>query len=210
MPGRWIAWAILAGSWMTAPALSADERGGPRVTWSVPVTHVSPQHVPATSPLPPVAAVPGQQEPTQPAPRPGERGALEPGNHFDPRQLEHFLRQPGFTSAPPCDEAAAPLRPRFFAIHQDCQSTSPRLPAAQSVLPEGGDAAGAGVALGPVRPSAAGPTGTMFLWSMNPAGSEGDAPSRGARPTSAGVVLTRPPGDYSLDWVGVAVSASIH
>ena len=58
------------------------------------------------------------------------------------------------------------------------------------------------------------PRGTMFIWSV--AGAQPETASsfasavRRNRGPSAGVVLTRPPGDYSLDWVGVAVTAPLH
>jgi hypothetical protein len=58
------------------------------------------------------------------------------------------------------------------------------------------------------RPTA--PTGTMFLWSLSPPAADEDVAPVARRSASAGVVLSRPPGDYSLDWVGVAVSAPIH
>jgi hypothetical protein len=60
------------------------------------------------------------------------------------------------------------------------------------------------------RPS--GPAGTMFLWSIEAeADTLGDPFAPSARRTpSAGLVLTRPPGEYSLDWFGVAVTAPIH
>ncbi len=55
------------------------------------------------------------------------------------------------------------------------------------------------------------PQGTMFLWRVDPTVSRDGFAARDARQNpSAGVVLTRPPGDYSLDWVCVAVSGAIH
>jgi hypothetical protein len=57
----------------------------------------------------------------------------------------------------------------------------------------------------PQRPVA--PSGTMYLWSTS---SETRAPQgHSTVGTSAGVVLTRPPGAYSIDWVGFAVTAPI-
>ncbi len=58
------------------------------------------------------------------------------------------------------------------------------------------------------------PSGTMYLWSFAASAAEAAGNSAlGARPApspSAGFVLTRPPGVYSIDWVGVAVTAPIH
>lgn len=57
----------------------------------------------------------------------------------------------------------------------------------------------------PRRPVA--PSGTMYLWSTS---TETRAPQgHSTVGTSAGVVLTRPPGVYSIDWVGIAVTAPI-
>jgi hypothetical protein len=57
----------------------------------------------------------------------------------------------------------------------------------------------------PRRPVA--PSGTMYLWSTTTEARA--AQGHEAAGTSAGVVLTRPPGVYSIDWVGIAVTAPI-
>ncbi len=58
------------------------------------------------------------------------------------------------------------------------------------------------------------PAGTMYLWSFESSASAATEPhgagERWAPSTSAGFVLTRPPGAYSEDWVGVAVTAPLH
>ena len=61
------------------------------------------------------------------------------------------------------------------------------------------------------------PPGTMFIWSFARATSDSDGPPAGDGHTSdarqgsrAGLVLSRPLGLYSLDWVGVAISTTIH
>jgi hypothetical protein len=61
------------------------------------------------------------------------------------------------------------------------------------------------------------PPGTMFIWSFARATSDSDGPTPGDGHTSdarqgsrAGFVLSRPLGLYSLDWVGVAITTTIH
>lgn len=61
------------------------------------------------------------------------------------------------------------------------------------------------------RRGAGAPQGTMYLWRLDPTLDRGGPTLRNApQSPTAGVVLTRPPGDYSLDWVGVAVSGAIY
>jgi hypothetical protein len=58
---------------------------------------------------------------------------------------------------------------------------------------------------------ASGPSGTMFLMSLEQFTEESQQQAARQRSgASAGVVLSRPPGEYSLDWFGVAISAPIH
>jgi hypothetical protein len=56
------------------------------------------------------------------------------------------------------------------------------------------------------------PSGSMYLWSFAASATEAaDNPGTGTRPSAAaGFVLTRPPGLYSIDWIGVAITAPIH
>ncbi len=87
-------------------------------------------------------------------------------------------------------------------------------PAIDAPLTLAGQSAGWCVPLTTAMPKrrASGPAGTMFLMSVEQfAAQPQEASSREQRPgASAGVVLSRPPGDYSLDWFGVAISAPIH
>jgi hypothetical protein len=51
------------------------------------------------------------------------------------------------------------------------------------------------------------PSGTMYLWSTT--SETRAAQGHSTAGTSAGVVLTRPPGVYSIDWIGIAVTAPV-
>ncbi|MGD9720491.1 MAG: hypothetical protein AB7O59_21975 [Pirellulales bacterium] len=129
------------------------------------------------------------------------------GERFDIDRFAQVARN-SFVSTPPdppIQDVTLPVSPRCM----------PLLPA---MLPGGGPLGSLrGDVLSPVdsrwslvpaRAQPIAPTGTMYLWNMVRGTAGSDAPHARTNP-SAGVVLTRPPGVYSLDWVGIAITAPL-
>jgi hypothetical protein len=127
---------------------------------------------------------------------------------FDPEEFAQITRQSFFTTAPREPDMESACSWRDEALLRPVAGTECFENRWSSAIDDA-PAQDEHLVVSPLRRRPTAPVGTMFLWSVGPAGAEGLSTAARQSP-SAGVVLTRPPGDYSLDWVGVAISAPIH
>ncbi len=125
---------------------------------------------------------------------------------FDAASFAPFAQVPFLATPPvPCDALAWHVAPctdcqPHCRAHLSLDRTIVPATESATVVPR------EPILLRTLRPRPIAPRGTMFLWSMRP---ETDEPTSAFSPPrpSAGFVLSRPPGIYSLDWVGFAITA---
>jgi hypothetical protein len=140
------------------------------------------------------------------APRAVYQGQLTDWRPFDPQRFVAVCS--GGITCVPVEADATPLLSREPADFHDAPAA---IDAPSPLAAQRADWCGPLTTVAPKRRASA-PTGTMFLMSVEQfAAPPPESSSREQRPgASAGFVLSRPPGDYSLDWFGVAISAPIH
>ena len=229
----WIALLpIVVSAWMAYPNLLSGAEGAVgAVERSVPVYFFLPQDEPGESayfgpPEPLLTQVPGDEcvQGCSRADRVDALGVLSaattdaaraPFNSIDVFEVAMAQRDRGsfFRSPPNCqfDPTFWPLRQAFFDQQDPTVRQQPaptcRVPDVDEFQDRGNRLIVSSIGRRPMAPS-----GTMFLWSFDSvmAGGHDSQLPAGRSGPSAGFVLTRPPGDYSLDWVGVAVAAPIH
>ena len=132
-----------------------------------------------------------------------------PGDRFDAETFAPFARRPFLGFPPNLDDGANYGIERCVARDElHCPVKSIFASPCQAVAAPDASAPYERLKLEAIRPRPVVPSGTMFLWSVRPDVPEPVREFMSTTP-SAGFVLSRPPGVYSLDWVGVAITAPV-